>query len=568
MAKHSKGKHAAPTGKIEKAPKKDIEGQSSEASDSASAPSEDVPSGDESSAKDDSEEVASETAEDGSGKDGSSTSTASDAAVDPGDKPDDDGTPISMPKERHRIRTALIATGCTIGVLGIVYLVGVGIFSTHFMPNTSIAGMDFSLKTPEEMQSQLDSTLADHAFDVVGKGLNFKVTSEEAGLTSDSEAVAADVLGQEDAWAWPLEVFQDHDCTESFTKSMHADGIEEIVSTQVEALNAQAVQPVNATVGFDEAAGKFVGIEEVKGTAVDPEALKETILEGLLHLEDKIVLTDEVLIQPTIFIDDPRIQAAADQANEYTKADFDVVMSDSAVAHVGPALTAGWVSVSPELEIAFDEGSLSAWASEVAAGCNTVGSTRSYTRPDGKAITVSGGTYGWKIDKDALVAQVVEAVKAGSTEALAVPVLQSGTGFTGLGGQDWGSRYIDVDLSEQYARYYDNGQIIWESVIVSGNPNKGKSTPTGVYSGNQKASPTVLRGRIQSDGKPEYESPVKYWMPFIGNSVGFHDASWQSAYGGSRYLTNGSRGCINLPYNSAKALYGIFSSGDVVVVHR
>ncbi|WP_165060865.1 L,D-transpeptidase family protein [Adlercreutzia sp. ZJ154] len=469
--------------------------------------------------------------------------------------------------KRHNLRTALIASACVVVVLGGLYLGGVALFSTHFMPNTNVAGIDFSLKTPQDMQATLDNTLANHTFSVVGKGLNFKVSSEDVGLTSDNAAVAQDIISKENPWMWPVEIFNQHDCTDSFTESMHADGLDAVVSSQLEVVNADAVQPTNATIAFDEGENKFVCVEETKGTAIDADALKNTILEGLLHLEDKITLTDAVLVQPTILVDDPRVQAAADQANEYVKAEFDVVMSDTPVVHVDPKLTSQWVSVSPELEVGFDEAALSAWAADVASACNTVGSKRTYTRPDGKQITVSGGTYGWKIDRDALVTQVTEAVKAGSTQPLTVPVLQSGTGFNGLGGQDWGSRYIDVDLSEQYARFYDNGSLIWESVIVSGNPNKGKSTPTGVYSANQKASPTVLRGRIQSDGKPEYESPVKYWMPFIGNSVGFHDASWQSAYGGGRYLTNGSRGCINLPYNAAESLYGIIKTGDVVVVH-
>jgi lipoprotein-anchoring transpeptidase ErfK/SrfK len=109
--------------------------------------------------------------------------------------------------------------------------------------------------------------------------------------------------------------------------------------------------------------------------------------------------------------------------------------------------------------------------------------------------------------------------------------------------------------------------VIWESDIVSGNPNKGYDTPQGVWAVTRKSSPETLIGTMQSDGTPEYETKVQYWMPFKGNSVGFHDASWQSAFGGSRYLTNGSHGCINLPSSAAAQLYSILNVGDVVVVH-
>ncbi len=73
---------------------------------------------------------------------------------------------------------------------------------------------------------------------------------------------------------------------------------------------------------------------------------------------------------------------------------------------------------------------------------------------------------------------------------------------------------------------------------------------------------------MTSEGTPEYESKVSYWMPFKGNSVGLHDATWQSAFGGQRYAQGfGSHGCINLPLSAAEALYGMIEPGDVVVVH-
>ena len=36
-----------------------------------------------------------------------------------------------------------------------------------------------------------------------------------------------------------------------------------------------------------------------------------------------------------------------------------------------------------------------------------------------------------------------------------------------------------------------------------------------------------------------------------------HDANWQSAFGGSRYKTHGSHGCVNMPYEKAKQVYGV-----------
>ena len=92
---------------------------------------------------------------------------------------------------------------------------------------------------------------------------------------------------------------------------------------------------------------------------------------------------------------------------------------------------------------------------------------------------------------------------------------------------DLGDTYIEVDLTEQYMWYYQNGNIIFQSEIVSGLPSDpDRKTPPGLFTLNSKSSPSVLRGEMTANGTYSYEQPVTYWMPFNGG-IGFHDADWQ-----------------------------------------
>ena len=70
----------------------------------------------------------------------------------------------------------------------------------------------------------------------------------------------------------------------------------------------------------------------------------------------------------------------------------------------------------------------------------------------------------------------------------------------------------------------------------------------------------VLRGE-------GYEAPVDYWMPFEGD-VGIHDMQNRYYFGGTIYLTNGSHGCVNTPYEAAKTIYNIVSIGTPVIVYE
>ena len=73
---------------------------------------------------------------------------------------------------------------------------------------------------------------------------------------------------------------------------------------------------------------------------------------------------------------------------------------------------------------------------------------------------------------------------------------------------------------------------------------------------------------MEGNGKREYETPVDYWARITWTGVGFHDATWQPAFGGQLYRQGyGSHGCINMPYNAVATFYGLISVGDPVVVH-
>jgi hypothetical protein len=212
---------------------------------------------------------------------------------------------------------------------------------------------------------------------------------------------------------------------------------------------------------------------------------------------------------------------------------------------------------------------MTTWASELESKLNSVGGTVTYTRPDGKVVTVSGGTYGWSVDNGILEAMVRDTVYNSYTGDQELPMTQTAAVYN-PGGQSWGKRYIDVDISEQHVRFYDSdGSLIWESDCITGANYDNRDTPTGVYSINNKQTNTTLIGANDpTTGQPSYKTPVSYWMPFIGNTVGLHDASWQPGFGGTLYQQGyGSHGCVNLPSDAAAQLYELVQIGDVVVVH-
>ena len=117
--------------------------------------------------------------------------------------------------------------------------------------------------------------------------------------------------------------------------------------------------------------------------------------------------------------------------------------------------------------------------------------------------------------------------------------------------------HINVSISSQTLTYYEYGEVVLTSPVVTGINN---GTPTGTFRVLNKARSVTLKG-------PDYESFVNYWIAFKGSSYGLHDASWRSSFGGNIYRYNGSHGCVNMPYYKVQALYNMVEIGTPVYIY-
>lgn len=224
---------------------------------------------------------------------------------------------------------------------------------------------------------------------------------------------------------------------------------------------------------------------------------------------------------------------------------------------------ATWVNGSQGLTVSVDAAKVAAYVQGLRNKYDTPAGTQTWQSADGTTKSIKTD-YGWHIDQaketEALIANI-QSLQSVTRE----PVYASRAVQTEM--PQWGKTFVEIDLSSQHVYYYQDGNCVWDSKCVTGTAaDPDRATPTGVFALKYKQRDRVLRGRINPQtGKPSYESPVAYWMPFNGN-IGLHDANWRSSFGGSIYLKSGSHGCINLPPKNAKTLYDLITPGTVIVV--
>ncbi|MBQ3302844.1 MAG: L,D-transpeptidase family protein, partial [Eggerthellaceae bacterium] len=478
-------------------------------------------------------------------------------------------TDVPLRKKHNPAKVAGITIGTLVGVVGAAYLGGALAFSNWFLPGTTIGGTDVSMKSSQEVAELIDKTVASYNVNVAGGGFTYHTDAEALKLKAESDAIVKAMHEDLDMWKWPVLLYEgQHDESSRFDISYDFGAVKEDLSKAIATYNEGATPSANASVAYNEAEEKFVVIPEVVGSQLREDAVFEQVENAVKNLLPTVSLSSKDMIQPSLLSTDPKLQKAADAATGLVTTRMDLKMDGHDVGSVGPDQLKQWVSIGDDYEVTFNEESMSEWISELSESFDTVGTTRTYTRPDGKEITIGGGSYGWSIDSEALRDMLIEGVMSHTVGDVEIPCDMIGQTYQGPGLRDWSNRYLDVDIEEQHVYFYgDDGEIIWESDCITGSPDGKHNTVPGVWYLNAKESPSTLIG-YKDNGEKDYETVVRWWMPFEGNAIGFHDADWQPAFGGAMYAQGyGSHGCVNLPVSAAEELYSLIEPNDVVVVH-
>ena len=125
---------------------------------------------------------------------------------------------------------------------------------------------------------------------------------------------------------------------------------------------------------------------------------------------------------------------------------------------------------------------------------------------------------------------------------------------------NWRNNSVEVCISKQTLYYYEDGELLWTSPVVTAAPGV---TPLGHFTVTKIDGSSWLTG-------PTWNEHVDYWIGFDPTGVhkGFHDASWRSEFGGDIYLTDPSHGCVNMPTNMVAKLHSLVHIGTPVYIYN
>ena len=448
----------------------------------------------------------------------------------------------------------IIILGTIIGIILVIYLGGSLYFKDKFNIGFLINNIDVSANTTLEAKDKIENSLKNYELTIEGKDKIEKINASDIDLNFNGEEKLNDILKSQNPFSWIINLFDPSaeilNNSITYDKNKLSNKIDKFVFFKKE----NVIEPKNASFKYED--GSFVIIEEEQGSKVDKKLLIKAIEEGIESGERTINLEEKgVYIKPKYGKDSEEVLRTKEELNNMLNTNLNYSFGGKNLTLDKNEIN-DWFSVDKDMNIDINKKKVANYAYKIALQYNTKGKIRSFKTSTGKIVNVSGENYGYSVDQAEEVKKIISSIKKGENITREPVFSEKGNIYNG---NDIGNSYVEISLGGQHIWFYKNGKLLVDSDIVTGDKSRGWATPAGVYKLTYKQKKAVLTGE-------NYRTPVDFWMPFNGG-IGLHDATWRSQFGGNIYVSNGSHGCVNLPYKVAEIIFNNIDGSMPIVCY-
>ncbi len=460
------------------------------------------------------------------------------------------------PKIKKRTGRFPVFPGAVLGVILLLYLLAGLKYRNAFLPHTTIGGIWISGMTVEEAQAEIEKVAGRYELILEERnGIEEHISGTDIKLRADCREDLRRGLENQNSLLWGLRLLGGEEALPDYKVTFDKDRLKAAVLA-LDCLNPELVtEPADASLRYGEG-GEIQVVPEAWGNLLDSERLIEEIESAVLQLKNRISLEQLDLYQkPKVQKDSPELMARMDAWKAYAGMTVTYRFGNRTEVLDGETICQ-WLS-DGDGTVTFDRGQIEAYVKGLAETYNTAYCAKKFKTSYGPTVTISAGHYGWMLDQQKETDALLEILHSGKSQEREPAYLQTAASRDG---PDYGDTYVEINLTAQHLYYYKKGELLIESDFVSGDEEKGYSTPAGAYELTYKERNAVLKGK-------NYNTPVSYWMPFNKN-IGMHDGYWRDNFGGTIYKTQGSHGCINLPPAAAKTIYENIEAGTPVLCYH
>lgn len=464
----------------------------------------------------------------------------------------------STRNSRKRAKHLKLRAGLITGIaLLFLYFAGTLYYTIHFYNRTTINGVNCSNRSLQNSEDVISTQVRAYALVIEERDeITEQINGKDIGLKIYFDGGLDSLKKKQNPLLWPIGCLVKNDYEIGTMLDYDKDLLESFYNYLSCFKEDTVIQPQDAHVS-DYSESGYTLVSEVQGNLVKKDKLYELVQEAILALDNSISIEKEECYEsPYVTADYEPLIKAVDRMNQLVNTKITYEFGDNKEVVDGERIHK-WITVDADYNVTLDSAGVKEFIDYIGKTYNTFGKVRTLNTSYGKTIEVTGGDYGWWLDRSTEQKELTAAIEAGEQGVREPVYFQKAKQY---GDDDIGNTYVEINLTAQHLYFYKDGELVIESDFVSGNITKNNGTPVGTYPIQYRQQNATLVGE-------DYETPVAYWMPFNRN-IGLHDAPWRSAFGRDIYLTNGSHGCINLPPSVAKTIYEGITKGTAVIVYE
>ena len=477
-------------------------------------------------------------------------------------------------KKKHKgLIASLIVVALAVAVAVGFYFYVASQYRDRFFQGTVINGMDVSGMTVAEVEEKLRDS-ADRSYDltVSFRGGNTEtVTADDINYRYESDGSVQECKDGQNPREWFKGLIRPETKDVQISMVYDEELLDQAIAAMPELQEENMTAPTDAYMDFQD--GSFVIVPETQGTQLDADTAAQLIRNAVAAHEDTLNIEEaapDIYAVPAVTSSDSRLNETVEELNEYTAASITYDLPGGETQVLDGLVLMDWLVKGPDGSYTKDDeiwnANIENYVTEMAEKVDTIGTEKTFTATGIGDIQVHSWTYGYQIDQEGEIARLTEEIESGAVTEHQPLYLSYETADPSVN-HGFGDTYVEIDCTRQHLWAYENGEVAFETDIVSGAMKPDTATPSGAFMFTTKESPSVLIGQNKNGGVA-YRTPVSFFMAFDSKAIGIHDATWQAAFGGTRYLEGyGSHGCVNVSYSAAETLYNMVTFDEAVVVY-
>ncbi|MFM1525534.1 MULTISPECIES: L,D-transpeptidase family protein [Helcococcus] len=442
-------------------------------------------------------------------------------------------------------------------ILSIIYFIGVILFSEFSYPGTRLNGNDKSFVLLNNIFNYNTNNESNLNFKIEGRNSK-ELTISLNDIELNKKIKNVDKQPIQNSWIWPVDIFKNHNYKVEYDISYNKKKLEKILSESK--LFNSIKEPVDAKIEYNGT--DYIITKHDLGDKLDKDKTLISIEDAIRNGETKLIL-DKQYINPKVLSDSKQLDNDLKKIKTISNLNYIFDFEDRKYELNGKDIFQMYDLVNDKYVL--NKEKIEGYVIKIARETNTYAKEHKFKATGLGEITVPGGIYGWKMDVDKTVENIIKMIneyKDGKVEiAYEMEAKHRGK-------NDIGNTYIEIDLSRQHMWFYKDGKLVIDTDIISGDArSRNAATPTGVNKVWSKERGKDLIGANEITGE-KYVYPVEYWMPVGWTGSGIHDTSTRKEYGGNIYKTWGSSSCINTPPSVMKIIFENVPINTAVVIYE